>query len=305
MRYGAIENYFMFPNSKDAVIITTKGKLLYKSILDDKTKWQQICTAGTRNNILWKPPYIVIFSSTQSVTAYSIESGYPEWIYEFPALNPSGGPTYKFASLKDGILLLTEPLTGIRESKNLWAIKLNPDGKELFKQELTMKSQYQDMDISKGYLVLWTKSELVCYGPTDTLPESQQVTEKTPITEEQRKQEIEKLHKEYNDTLSSYERRFICQKLGNLNDKTMLERVNSDFESAKDNERFDYADSFGLLNDRRAIDILIPLLKNESFAVREKTKVSLHRLTGIGEIELITVEDWQNWWIDHRHLYMK
>jgi hypothetical protein len=305
MKHGAIKGQFFFPNANNAVIIETKRKILYKSIFDDKIYWKQICTAGTRNTLLWKPPYIGIFSSTRSVTAYSIENGKPEWIYEFPALNPSGGPTYKFASLKDGILLITEPLTGINEkSKNLWAIKLDPSGKELFKQELTMKSLYQNLAILNSFLVLWTESELICYGHTDNLPELNQVKEKTTLSEEQRIQEIERLHKEYNETLSSYERRFICQKLGKLNDKTMIERLINDFESAKANESSDYVESFGFLNDRRAMNILIPLLKDDSFSVREKAKVSLQRLTGMGSIELTAAEDWQNWWIDHQHLYI-
>ena len=305
MRHGAINGYFLFPNANDAVISNTERQLIYKSISENRIYWKLISTVGTRDTLLWNPPYITVFSSTRSVTAYNVENGNPAWIYEFPALNPSGGPTYKFASLKDGILLITEPLTGIKDSKNLWAIKLDPDGKELLKQELTMKSLYQNLAISNGFLVLWTESELICYGPTDSLPESQQVAETTVFTEEQRKQEIDKLHKEYEETTSSYERRFICQKLGKLNDKTMLERVIIDFENANENQKYDYVDSFGFLNDRRAIDILIPLLKDESLAVRTHTKTSLQHLTGMGLTDLIAADDWQEWWIEHKHLYMK
>ena len=259
------------------------------------------------NAAVWEKYVFISYSNTKSVTAYNIENGKPEWIYEFPALNPSGGPTYKFASLKDGILLITEPLTGINEkSKNLWAVKLDPSGKELFKQELTMKSLYQNLAISSGFLVLWTENELVCYDPSDTFSESQQEIEKATLTEEQRKKEIEKLHKEYEDLGTfSFNRIQVCAKLIKLNDETIYERVIENFENAQENQRADYVSMLGIMNNRHAIDILIPLLDDKSLAVRNNAKVALRRLTGMNSVDLISSKDWQEWWIVHRHIYIK
>jgi hypothetical protein len=304
MRHGSLKGSFLFPNIDYAVIRKPDHKLIYKSLSKDEIYWQQICTAGTLDSLLWNPPYVVIFSSRTSVTAYSIENGHPEWIYEFPASILNGGPVYRLASLTDGILLLTEPLTGIKESKNLWIIKLDPNGNELSKQELTVKSLYQKLTISNGYLVLWSNSEIVCYGHAEDNQTSQKFVELTDSTEEQRQLEIKKLHDEY-EKRSFYERRFVCEKLGKLKDKSMLERVIADFNNAVgENPRSDYVDALGLLNDRRAIDVLIPLLDDKSFSVRNKVRVSLQRLTGLDFADLIGSTDWKQWWKTHKHLYM-
>ncbi len=320
MQYGALKGNLLFPDRENVFVIGTTHNLTYRSSLEERIHWRQICTAGTRDDLLWRPPYVAVFSSPTAVTAYRIEDGHPAWMYEFPADTSNGGPVYRFASLTDGILLLTEPLVGLsdseygsrlrrepqnppKRSKYLWLTKLDPEGKRLYQQELTMKSSYQKFAISEGCLLLWTHNELVCYGPTDETPRTVPPDQKPAMAEEQRQLEIERLHAEYDKfDPGIYERRRVCHELGRLKDRSMLQRVLADLGQADERGKDIYVEALGFLNDRRAIDSLISLLKDESWSVRTKVTLSLTRLTGVGDL---FPTEWEPWWNAHKYLYQE
>jgi len=320
MHYGALNGNFLFPDRENVFVVGTTHNLTYRSALEEHIHWRQVCTAGTRNSLLWRPPYVAVFSSPTAVTAYRIEDGRPAWIYEFPADTSNGGPVYRFASLTDGILLLTEPLVGLSESEygsrlrrepqkppqrseHLWLTKLDPEGKRLYQQELTMASSYQQFAVSEGCLVLWTHNQLVCYGPTDATPRTVPHDQRPALDDEQRRLEIERLHAEYTQLGPPGGKKLAtCIELGWLHDRSMLDIVLADLQKASENSRTDYVNMLGLLGDRRAIDSLIPLLKDESWSVRTNATLSLTRLTGVSDLSLT---EWEPWWNTHKHLYQE
>jgi hypothetical protein len=320
MRYGQSNDRYLYPNAEDVVFLSTTRQLVRRSASEDRVYWRHISSTGSRQRLLWQPPYILAFSAPTAVTAYRIDDGSPAWTYEFPADTLNGGPVHRFASLADGILLLSEPLRGLSEtayqslprperealrgkqSQHLWLTKLDFNGNRLFQQELTMKSNYQEFVISQGHLLLCTHDTLVCYGPTDATPRTEPPDTLPPLTEEQRQLEIERLHAEYDKfDPGIFERIRICHELGRLRDRSMLERVLADLAQA-DAHKDIYIKALGVLSDRRAIDTLIRLLKQESpllqFAIRE----SLERLTSIRGL---SSQDWEEWWQIHRSLYLE
>jgi hypothetical protein len=322
MRQGAAHQWCLFPNADRVVLLTTDFHLMYRDSSGGGAYWRAFFPGANRWELLWQPPYIVAFSTATSVTAYRIEDGSPAWMYEFQADYSSGGTANRFASLADGILLLTEPLHGMSEndflslsqpeqeslrpkkSPHLWLTKLDSNGRRLFQQELTQKPPHYGFTLSKGFLLLSTDDALVCYGPSSASPVTAPSDVLTPISEEQRRQEINRLHAEYGNQRSSFERRQICSKLGAMKDRSMLEIVLADLGKAASNEnaKADYAAMLGSLNDRRAIDKLIPLLRDESSSVRQNASVSVQRLTGLGPTMLFSPE-LEEWWNRHKALY--
>jgi hypothetical protein len=323
IRQGAVNGSFLFPNAEDVVLLNTTRHLMYRASSGDRIHWRYICTAGSRRMLLWQSPYVLVFSTATAVTAYRINDGSPAWMYEFQADYSSGGTSNRFASLTDGILLLTGPLHGLSEneylslsrpeqealrpkrSPYLWLTKLDFNGKRLFQQELTMKPMYQKLALSRGFLVLWTEDTLVCYGATEATPTTTPSDGLPPLDEQQRRQEISRLHAEY-QKLDSFtgNQVAVCGKLGLLHDRSMLDIVLADFEKAANDpmRRPDYVSMLGALNDRRAIDRLIPFVKDESFTVRRNAEVSLRRLTGLGPTALFP-PDWEEWWNRHKALF--
>jgi hypothetical protein len=277
----------------------------------DKVCWETIVTSGNRAILLWHPPFIILFSQGNAITAYDIETGRPSWRYEWPR----GDETYSrsMRALKDGILLFTDPLikreptmakdpkTGItyiaKSNRYLWLTKLDMNGQRVFEQELDLEADYCQCYMSSGYIIISKQGLTVCYGP-DEKADITASPRRTSLSQED-KEKIKALHDRYENDVS-YKRVSICAELGKLGDKTMFEIVLAGLRKANPISRDMYIKMLGFLQDKRAIPVLIELLNEQEFRIKMSARDALRiLLPGIW----LTDEQWQKWWEVHKHLF--
>jgi hypothetical protein len=291
---------------------------------DGATVWETPFLNSQLGGTVWKPPLLIVFSGTAALVGYDLETGHPTWTYEWPDIQQETY-TKAIASLTDSLLLLTNPqvprpytLRQFQGKYNITdpntrscLIKLDPQGKLLFRQELSVLLQYGGMAVGRNALVAWSGGG----GGTDRIGEGPVVCF-APVGSEHhgigaRPEDSSKIH----DLIGTYEkadvqgRLAICTDLARLGDTSIAGRVLADLEAAgtrleaqvasgavlplirpgerdrhrerllqtADKERMFYVRALGVLKDPRTIAKLLPLIKFDY--LRPEVRIAILAIT--------------------------
>jgi hypothetical protein len=293
-------------------LITPTGEVFYVSsehflcrdLASGHTLWETPCLPpGPSHPLAYALPVIVTYTADSAVTAYDVKTGRPMWTHQWPQVQDNYNR--QIAVLEDGFLLLTNPQirrpealrkigagpgkgggVGVEFTTRSCLVKLDRQGKRVFRQELPLQLSYAWMQAAKNAVLIrfeegWGQRTVVCFGPVQTgVPRSQ------PARDEKK---IQRLLVEY-ENADAVARTGICLDLVKLGDTSIAERVLADFDQADPKDRENYVRALGILGDARAIPKLLPLLEE-----RTGHQMALVAIEAITDGEPLKDEAYRQW----------